>query len=65
MQVLYDINAYLKLASVVCNYVSFWQEARVIDALVKTDQLDQTDGLTPDQLRQIEQIQEEDKKKKS
>lgn len=37
MQVLYDINAYLKLASVVCNYVSFWQEARVIDALVKTD----------------------------
>ena len=37
MQVLFDINAYLKLVGVVCNYVSFWQEARMIDALVKTD----------------------------
>lgn len=46
MEVLYNVNSYIKLAMVVCNYISVWQEARMIDALVKTEQSDQIAGLT-------------------
>ena len=37
MEVLYNVNSYIKLAMAVCNYISVWQEARMIDALVKTE----------------------------
>ena len=50
MQVLYSINAYLKLATVLCTYVQVWQEARMIETLVKTEQPDLVAGLTHEQL---------------
>lgn len=64
MQLLFNVNEYLKLAAMVTCYIQVYQETSVIESLLKTEMGDSTAGLTPEQLKQIEQHTEDDKKKR-
>jgi hypothetical protein len=46
MQLLFNLNEYFKLATIVASYIQIYKEARLIDGLIKTEMTESTEGLT-------------------